>query len=112
MLTVPAASQRLTRSLHDAEASADESLLKAIAAMGEVVTTRMEFRDHPAAIHAQPALIRLQRATTAIISAQGEILRAHVELKKAQTVTSGPEEGGCPKWATMATVDEGKQLVA
>ena len=107
MLTIPTTVQRLSRSLAEAEESADQSILKAINVMSEVVTSRMAFRDHEATVHAQPALMRMHKATSNFISAQGEILHAHGELKKALHVTSGPAEGDCPDWVQpMGSVDE------
>ncbi|MAO04772.1 MAG: hypothetical protein CL804_09710 [Citromicrobium sp.] len=112
MLTIPTIAQRLSRSLADAEAGTDDALLKTSSVMSEVVTARIAFRDHEAAVHAQPALLRIQKATSDLISAQGELLRAHGELKKALVVTGGPAEGDCPDWDAMASTTGQPRAVA
>ena len=96
MHTIPVATMRLGAAVTEAEEAVDQAVLRITRLIGEIVTTRSAHRSHEAAVHAQPALLRAQKALAELNSAQGEIARCHAALRSAHQVTAGPEETSCP----------------
>ena len=103
MHTIPVATMRIGAAVTDAEEAVDQAVLRITTLIGEIVTTRSAHRGHEAAVHAQPALLRAQKALADLNSAQGEIARCHTTLRSAHQVTAGPAEPECPDMPAVFT---------
>ena len=94
MITISAAIARLQREVPDAEAAIDEALIR----VSNVMTTTLEARRSVAKkpTDCQAALLRLHKSFGDLLGAQGEMLRAHGELRQTGVEYGMPDEEYCP----------------
>lgn len=106
-LTLSSATARIAREIVATEVAFAEATTATANTIATVSTASVEVSGAPKG-EAQVALRHLQRATSRLMDAQADVLRAHAKLREIGREMMGPEEPWCPdeKVFTTAELDD------
>lgn len=94
-LTLSSATARISREIAQTEAAFAQATAAVASTIATVSSASVEVEGAPKG-DAQVALRHLQRATSRMMDAQADMLRAHAKLREIGREMMGPEEPWCP----------------
>ncbi|MBD3730730.1 MAG: hypothetical protein IE933_13600 [Sphingomonadales bacterium] len=97
---------RISREMREAEVALDEALIRQSNLMATMIQARRETGASPFTGH--EALLRLAKSQQTLLSASGDIARAHGAMLKVQEEITGFDK--CPPNEPMGIADEDDRL--
>ena len=95
-LSIPVATVRISRELNQAESAIDQALVATSALMHSTMIARVDITEiDPACGHT--SLLRMHKTFGGLLTARGDMLRAHHSLRHDAREYAGAEEPICPK---------------